>query len=125
MGLHPLLPRTPKGTLMSNDEHRLPNTYRGIKDKYEPPASWTNLPEGYEAVPMDHASDLEAAMAESVNTAALSIDHASRGDTSTAAVRSADLCSEGFDAERLRQLVACLAICLHRAHRENRADDAW
>ncbi|WP_454162209.1 hypothetical protein [Gordonia iterans] len=103
-----------------NDEHHLPNTYRGIEDTPEPPVTWTNLPPGYTAVPMDHAADLAEALGKSVNVAALSINHAAEfGDSVLSVVRSATLCSESFDAERLRQLVGCLAICLRRAHQDS------
>ena len=67
---------------------------------------------------MDAAASLEAAIAESVHTAALSIDHAARTGNSVAANTSAELCTEGMDAAQLRLLIACLTICLRRAHTE-------
>lgn len=99
-------------------DHHLPNTYRGIEDPAEP-AAWTNLPPGYRAIPMDHAADLEAALLSAVDTAALSIDYAASHASTAAVITAAELNAEGFDNHRLHQLIACLALCLRRAHQES------
>jgi hypothetical protein len=99
----------------------LPKTYRGVESAPTTPVTWTNLPPGVTVETVDHAADLEAALAERVHDAALCINIAARDSVNvTALVRAVELNLADMSTapEHLRLLIGYLAVALRRAHHD-------